>query len=344
MNEANHTEQIMNPTVVRPKVSVCVPIYKVEAFIERCARSLFGQTLGEMEYIFVDDCSPDDSVSILLRVLEEYPHRKPQVRLIRHTENKGLSGARTTAFGAVTGEYVICCDSDDWVEPFAYEAMYELAHRTDSDLVVADYYVNYARKQLYISQPGEGTGAEVAGLLLSGKLHCAVWNKLVRTSIYRDNGLVPEPGVNMWEDVILSVRNAYFARKVAHLPRACVHYNQENVNSYTASACYSDKIIDDLRRVVSVLERFFGEHCDGGAYEQDLVWLKLNVKRVLLQHTREGKRKELQQLYPETTSHIWEAYTIPIYYRIALWLANHRCMIGAVCILLMLDGIKKMIR
>lgn len=71
-----------------PKVSVYVPIYNVAPFIERCARSLFEQTLEDLEYIFVDDKSPDDSVDILLRVLDEYPHRKSQVRLIRHTKTK----------------------------------------------------------------------------------------------------------------------------------------------------------------------------------------------------------------------------------------------------------------
>lgn len=63
-----------------PKVSVYVPIYNVAPFIERCARSLFEQTLEDLEYIFVDDKSPDDSVDILLRVLDEYPHRKSQVQ------------------------------------------------------------------------------------------------------------------------------------------------------------------------------------------------------------------------------------------------------------------------
>lgn len=329
--------------ILQPKVSVCVPIYRVASFIERCARSLFEQTLKEIEYIFVDDCSPDDSVAILLRVLEEYPHRKSQVRLVRHAKNRGSSGARTTALEFVTGEYVIGCDSDDWVEPFAYEAMYDLAKATGSDMVISDYYVNYARKQLYISQPGEGTGTEVTRLLLSGKLHCAVWNKLVRTSIYRDNDLAPEPGVNMWEDVILSIRNAYFSRKVTHLPRACMHYNQENVNSYTASACYSDKVIEDLRRVVAVMEHFFDVHRDGGVYEQDLIWLKLNVNRAFLLHTRGDKRKKLLKLYPEATPYIWGQYTVPFYYRLALWLANHQCMCGASMVLSSVNILKRIL-
>ncbi len=309
-----------------PKVSVYVPIYNVAPFIERCARSLFEQTLEDLEYIFVDDKSPDDSVDILLRVLDEYPHRKSQVRLIRHTKNQGISGARTTAYRAVTGEFVIGCDSDDWVEPDAYEAMYELARKTGADMVICDFYVNYANRQVYSSQQGAGVGADVAKSLLNGELHNAVWNKLMRSSIYRDNDLWPEPNVNMWEDVILSVRNAYFAKKIVHLPQACVHYNQENEGSYTAATLYSDKVVNDLLRVVSILDRFFEQRSDGSDYQKPLVFLKLSVKRVLLLHTKGVQRRSLQKLWPETTGYILWQKAVPIHYRIALWLANHSQM------------------
>ena len=61
-----------------PKVSVIIPVYGVEKYIERCARSLFKQTLDDIEYLFIDDCTPDDSVDVLRNVLEEYPNRKSQ--------------------------------------------------------------------------------------------------------------------------------------------------------------------------------------------------------------------------------------------------------------------------
>ena len=72
-----------------PAVSVIVPVYKVEPYIARCARSLFGQTLKDIEYIFIDDCTPDRSIEVLREVLEEYPERKEQVRIFRMPENGG---------------------------------------------------------------------------------------------------------------------------------------------------------------------------------------------------------------------------------------------------------------
>ena len=77
-----------------PKVSVSVPIYNVEKYIEKCVRSLFEQTLDDIEYIFVNDCTPDKSMDILRRVLVEYPQRQEQVKVIDHKVNKGSATVR----------------------------------------------------------------------------------------------------------------------------------------------------------------------------------------------------------------------------------------------------------
>ena len=104
-----------------PKVSIIIPVYGVEKYIERCARSLFEQTLDDIEYLFIDDCTPDKSVEILKRVLEEYPHRKSQVVIHRMEQNSGQAKVREWGMQNATGEYVIHCDSDDWVDIHMYE-------------------------------------------------------------------------------------------------------------------------------------------------------------------------------------------------------------------------------
>ena len=100
-----------------PKVSVVIPVYGVEKYIERCARSLFEQTLDDIEYIFVNDCTKDRSIDILNEVINDYPARKQQIRIVHHKENKGLPFARQSGWQVATGEYVANCDSDDWVDP-----------------------------------------------------------------------------------------------------------------------------------------------------------------------------------------------------------------------------------
>ena len=79
------------------RVTICVPVYGVEKFIERCARSLFEQTYDALDYVFVDDCSKDRSIAVLQQVVEAYPQRKPFVGIVAHERNRGLAAARRTA-------------------------------------------------------------------------------------------------------------------------------------------------------------------------------------------------------------------------------------------------------
>ena len=98
-------------------ISVVVPVYGVERYIERCVRSLFSQTMIEgVEFIFVNDCTKDKSMEILMDLLKQYPSRQSQVRVVDHKENMGLAAARITALNLAKGEYVINLDSDDYFE------------------------------------------------------------------------------------------------------------------------------------------------------------------------------------------------------------------------------------
>ena len=112
-----------------PKVSIVIPIYNVEKYIIKCAKSLFEQTLDDIEYIFVNDCTPDNSIKVLLEVLEQYPNRKQQVKIITHKINLGAAIARKNGILAATGKYIIHCDGDDWTAPDMYQRLYEKAER-----------------------------------------------------------------------------------------------------------------------------------------------------------------------------------------------------------------------
>ena len=78
-------------------ISILIPVYKVEQYIEKCAISLFEQTYSDIEYVFVDDCSPDSSIQCLKSVIEKYPQRSKNIKIIRHERNRGLAAARNTA-------------------------------------------------------------------------------------------------------------------------------------------------------------------------------------------------------------------------------------------------------
>lgn len=122
------------------KVSVIIPVYNVEKQIERCTRSLFEQTLDDIEYIFVDDASPDNSIAIIKSVLQEYPNRHNSVRFVAHEKNRGISAARNIGLEKALGTYVIFVDSDDyWADVNCLDYLYKLIEEYDADVLRGEY-------------------------------------------------------------------------------------------------------------------------------------------------------------------------------------------------------------
>lgn len=115
-------------------ISVIVPIYNVEAYLERCIRSLIGQSCPNLEIILVDDGSTDNSLSIC----QAYARQDPRIKLI-HKENGGLASARNAGMEASTGEYIGFVDSDDWISPDTYQKMADLIERHHPDVIRFGY-------------------------------------------------------------------------------------------------------------------------------------------------------------------------------------------------------------
>lgn len=128
------------------KVSVIIPVYNVGRYIEKCARSLFEQSLDDIEYIFVDDCSPDNSLSIVKFVSEDYPKRKNNIKYLVHDKNRGLTTTRNTGLAVATGEFIAHCDSDDWVDVAMYEKLYNHAVEENADVCFSNFNFVYGNR------------------------------------------------------------------------------------------------------------------------------------------------------------------------------------------------------
>ena len=195
-----------------PLVSVIIPVYKVEPYIARCVRSLFGQTLEDMEFIFVDDCTPDRSMEIVKEVLEEFPERKGQAICCRLPQNGGLANARRHGFSMAEGEYIANCDSDDELSsPDAYRLMYEKAKAEDLDIVTCNYLREDDSHHVTVVD-GECKG--VSDLLLDRK-QGAVYSRLIRRSLLQSGYLSPMG--DMGEDLVLSIQLTLRARRCGHI-------------------------------------------------------------------------------------------------------------------------------
>lgn len=278
------------------KVSAIIPIYGVEAFIERCARKLFGQTLQDVEFIFVDDATPDNSIALLEKVIEEFPGRKAQTRILHHPVNRGLPAARNTGLAAAQGEYIYHCDSDDWPETSMLEKLYIAAKDRDADIAYCDFYLSFEKNERYMSNPRYETADDLFRKgFLRGQMKYNVWNKMVKRTLYADNGIIFPEGHPMGEDMTM-IQLASVADKVAYVPEALYHYVKLNEGAYSNS--YSQKKLDDIRfnvdRTVAFLQNRFGEKL-----EKDVSLFKLSIKLPFLISDDKNMYRLWEAWYPE---------------------------------------------
>lgn len=206
-----------------PKVSVIVPVYGVEKYIERCARSLFEQTLDDIEYLFIDDCTPDRSIEILKSVLEEYPNRKSQVIIHRMEQNSGQAAVRKWGMLNATGDYVIHCDSDDWVDATMYEKLYNKAEENDSDVVICDYEETNDREYHRTIKGAHSTNR--ATFIESCLFQHSSWslcNKLFRRTDSFDK--INFPSGALGEDMVMSVQLLLKTKRLDYVQEALYHY------------------------------------------------------------------------------------------------------------------------
>ena len=206
------------------KVSVIVPFYGVEKYIEKCARSLMEQTYPNIEFIFVDDGCRDGSAAVLDSVLKNYPER--DVKIIKK-ENGGLPQARLTGLKASSGEYVLHVDSDDFVEKDMVEALVGKAVETGADVVYCDFSVDKPDGSSKIKEDKlYASGKDYSYDMLCYKAWGYVWNKLTRRSLFTEDLFYPTIG--MHEDMVLMCQVLPKAKVIAKVDRALYHYRKSN--------------------------------------------------------------------------------------------------------------------
>lgn len=211
-----------------PKISVIVPIYKAEKYLNRCIDSLLAQTFSDFELLLIDDGSPDKSGDIC----DVYAEKDSRVRVF-HKKNGGVSSARQCGLDNAIGEYVIHADPDDWVEKDMLASMYSKATYDNSDIVICDFYMDMARSTKYIHVNISSNNHKILlQEILSDKLHAALWNKLIRRELYHRYNISFPIEMNLWEDKFVCTSLFMNDVKVAYLPIAYYHYdNCSNSNS-----------------------------------------------------------------------------------------------------------------
>jgi len=278
------------------KVSIIVPVYGVEQYIERCAVSLFEQTYKDIEYIFVNDATKDRSIEVLRSVIDRYPDRAKAVQIVEHPHNKGLSAARNTGLDHASGKYVWHVDSDDYVATDAVEKWVQTAEKHNADIVICDVnvvttkgiyteYVRYDSKQDYIKR------------LLQHTQKCAHWNKFYSKSLLDRTGIRSDELIRMAEDYAVTPRLLYLAERVAVLHEPLYFYETTNQSSYVHNL--NRTAIESQYRADGILTAFFADKTE---YEDVVSILPQRTMVSLIKNTDAEGWKLIKEVYRECLS------------------------------------------
>lgn len=211
-----------------PKISVIVPIYGVENYIEKCAHSLFSQTLDDIEYIFINDCTQDKSMDVLNNVLEKYPQRKKNVVFIENETNMGQVKSRKIGVDASSGDFIIHCDPDDWIECSMYEKLYNKAIKEDADFVWCHYYrvwENESRLKCFHTLETDTYSA--LKNLFNYKRIGSLWTQIIHKDIAK-NSKIFWPKWNYSEDLCLVFQYILLSKKMAVVDEYLYYYRMRN--------------------------------------------------------------------------------------------------------------------
>lgn len=203
-------------------ISIIVPVYNVEAYLDRCMESILKQTYKRLEIILVDDGSTDSSGE----KCDAYAKQDSRIKVM-HKKNGGLSDARNAGLALATGDYIGYVDSDDWIEPDMYQSLYDACAEHDAELAVCRYFREYQDR----TETG-GTGKivplsrdELLKIYISGNdeyvIYNSVWSKLFKRELVAD--LIFPKGRNS-EDIMYTTRAFCRLDRAAYIDRCLYHY------------------------------------------------------------------------------------------------------------------------
>ncbi len=267
------------------KVSVIVPVYNVEPYIDRCMESLLGQSLKDIEIILVDDGSPDNCPQICDKYAEQYDNVK-----VVHQANAGLGPARNSGMQVATGDYIGFVDSDDWTGPEMFERLYEAAVRDNADIVASGHQdwtdgkvtktkihplagttiktkqeIENIRKNLYGHSPEDSV---VEAFPMS------VWIAIYRRKMIQDNALKFKEILS--EDTIFNLTAYKCAEVITFTDGTDYCYRKENQPSITQS--FSDKKLLRYQDFLTTLSQMANEETDDDC--------RIRAKRMAIDYCR----------------------------------------------------------
>ena len=233
-----------------PKVSILIPVYKAQNYIEKCLRSVFEQTYDNIEYVIVDDASPDDSISIAKRVAKEHGCEDSMI-IIKNETNKGVAYTRNVLLDHSSGDYIYFVDSDDYIENNAIEIFVATAIRDKADIVRCNYFEHRKERIATINRHVNNKNENHLSQCLTNisEMH-SLWLIFIRKEIISKYCLHFAEDINGLEDFLMTVKLFYYAKKISDIADPLYHYRLDNNCSITHQVNYFNtnriKAIEEL--------------------------------------------------------------------------------------------------
>lgn len=238
-------------------ISVLIPAYNAEKYLEKCIKSITGQSLKNIEIIIVNDGSTDKT----LEILEKLKESDNRIKVINQS-NKGVSVVRNNALKYAKGEYISWIDSDDWIDE-SLEEIYNKAKQENADIVVMDYWREENGEKKYIKDKIRENNIEYINEIILGKSTGYLWNKLIKTSLYRENGINFPENIKCGEDRVILPKLLYFAKKIIKINKAYYHYifNPKSLSKkqYSNEEIFH-KVLPDYINQIKDLENYFSDN------------------------------------------------------------------------------------
>lgn len=301
------------------QVSILVPIYKVEKHIEKMLDSIFCQTYPNIDYVFVNDCSPDNSLQLLNDYVMRHDVANSKYRIINHLQNEGIAATRADCLAAANGDYVYFVDGDDWIETNTIEQMVLACNGGTIDIVGCDYYKDFESGAItYHHENYASSCIENMRLCINYDIATVLWKMLIKRDLFLKFRIVP---INIGEDYIISIKLFHFAQNFVSINRAFYHYVQYNQNRLSFQ---SKRSISDHIECVKEVERFCKAE---GIYDDDichrLSLRKFNIKSNFVLNKYLLNKDAYDSVFPEANG-TWRKMHYSVKEKIKFWMAEHR--------------------
>ena len=297
----------MNST---PLVSVLVPVYNVEKYLDECIDSIESQTYKNLEVIFVNDGSTDSSLDILNR-------RKHNNYVVISQQNSGSASARNTCMHYAKGEFLTFLDSDDMLLPGAIADMVEAALNNNAAIVRGRFVRFSSKSEQLFSQASPDDIVEFRNAFLDwGNYPLSICGALFRQSLFTDNDLTFYDGLNFGEDFGMNCRAAYFAERVVNIDSVVYRYR---INEQSMTQAYKERYACELFEISDRIKAFYESKPDAEIYADVMKRGRARMKTIALLQLPKDISPKYAHVFPE----LRDAKGLPLSLRLKLRAMEH---------------------